>query len=177
MQYLPGTTVEVRENSTARGFLDSAFSMGGLVLSQVTQLTGLEPHTVQNWVKRGFVSPPQQKKYDCNQFCRIIIINMFKDVFQIERIAALLDYAGGEEADDTAIYVSFSDAVAAVPGDAAGGPADLDMAVGEEVGKRPFAPRTRKRLEAAVRVMATAFISVRAGRGADLLLRQIEESY
>ncbi|MFR8526814.1 MAG: MerR family transcriptional regulator [Flavonifractor plautii] len=28
------------------------------MLSQVASLTGLEPYVIQNWVRRGFVAPP-----------------------------------------------------------------------------------------------------------------------
>ncbi len=110
MDFLPGTTVEVNKNNTAQGFLDSAFTLGGLVLSQIVQLTGLEPHTVQNWVKRKFVKPPLHKKYDCGQFCRIALINMLKDVFQIERIVSAIRYVYGseEQTDDIMIYIVFS---------------------------------------------------------------------
>ena len=38
------------------------FLAGGLTLSQVCQISGLEPYTVQNWVKRGFLSNPTEAK-------------------------------------------------------------------------------------------------------------------
>ena len=65
--YLPGTTVEMNMENGVQDFLNSLFAANGLVLSQVLQLTGLSAHTVQNWVKRKFVSPPVGKKYDCDQ--------------------------------------------------------------------------------------------------------------
>ena len=91
---LPGTTIETNLNETniSNVILKNIFSAGGLVLSQVSQLTGLEPYTVQNWVKRGFLSPPQKKLYSKNQFCRIVIINMLKESLQIEKITGLLSY-------------------------------------------------------------------------------------
>ena len=60
---LPGTTVEadLRRPDAADMLLSPLFLTGGLMLSQVSQLTGLEPHVIQNWVKRGFVSPPERK--------------------------------------------------------------------------------------------------------------------
>ena len=53
---LPGTTIEttLSEKDTARRLIDAVFAPGGLMLSQVVALTGLEPYVVQNWVKRGF---------------------------------------------------------------------------------------------------------------------------
>ena len=62
MGTLPGTTVEtdLSRNDAAEALLSPLFLAGGLMLSQVSQLTGLEPHVIQNWVKRGFVSPPRK---------------------------------------------------------------------------------------------------------------------
>ena len=102
---LPGTTIEanLREKNVSDVILKNIFSAGGLVLSQVSQLTGLEPYTVQNWVKRGFLSSPRKKQYSKNQFCRIVIINMLKESLQIDKITNLLSYINGhldDESDD-----------------------------------------------------------------------------
>ncbi|MBR0231796.1 MAG: DUF1836 domain-containing protein [Clostridia bacterium] len=102
---LPGTTIEipVQNGDSARKLLDNVFMAGGLVLSQVSGLTGLEPYMVQNWIKRGFLAPPQHKKYSRRQFCRVAIINMLRDVLQIEKITNLLSYINGrldDESDD-----------------------------------------------------------------------------
>ncbi len=102
---LPGTTVElaVSDAADAKNFLDNAFACGGLMMSQVARLTGLEPYMVQNWVKRKFLSPPVQKLYTKRQFCRIAIINMLRDSMQIEKITGLLSYINGrlnDESDD-----------------------------------------------------------------------------
>ena len=57
---LPGTVLEMDrgEADQAEAKISALFLAGGMVLSQVTDLTGLEPYTVQNWVKRGFLPPP-----------------------------------------------------------------------------------------------------------------------
>ena len=57
---LPGTVLEVDGSrpEAADELFSSLFVTGGLVLSQVCQITGLEPYAVQNWVKRGFLAPP-----------------------------------------------------------------------------------------------------------------------
>ena len=59
---LPGTTIAVDWNrpEEAETLLNSLFLAGGLMLSQVASLTGLEPYVIQNWVRRGFVAPPQR---------------------------------------------------------------------------------------------------------------------
>jgi NADH:ubiquinone oxidoreductase subunit C len=66
---LPGTVLEVDQSrpEAADELFSSLFVTGGLVLSQVCQITGLEPYTVQNWVKRGFLTPPVKKKYNRRQ--------------------------------------------------------------------------------------------------------------
>ena len=102
---LPGTVIEADMNrpSAADALLSPLFLTGGLMLSQVSQLTGLEPYVIQNWVKRGFVSPPDKKKYSRRQFSRILIINMLKDSLQLDTICRLLSYINGhldDESDD-----------------------------------------------------------------------------
>lgn len=102
--YLPGTKIEadISRNDT-EFILKSMFSMGGLVLSQVARLSGASPHDVQNWVKRGFVSPPVAKQYSKRQFCRVILINMLRDCLPIADIVDLLTYINGrldDESDD-----------------------------------------------------------------------------
>ena len=49
---IPGTTLTVpRADADALDRLFAGyFALGGLTLSQVCSLTGLETHTVQNWV-------------------------------------------------------------------------------------------------------------------------------
>ena len=119
---LPGTTIEADlSRDDTEYILKSIFSMGGLVLSQVAQLAGLEPYDVQNWVKRGFCTPPVSKKYTKKQFCRIILINMLKESLPLGEIVRLLSYINGhlnderdDMIDDDRLYVYLVRAVAAV---------------------------------------------------------------
>ena len=78
----PGTTIEVHKLSqgSSRNLFEGLFATGGITLSQVFIMTGLEPYLVQNWVKRGFLSPPKKRVYSRVQFARIIIINMLKQI-------------------------------------------------------------------------------------------------
>lgn len=100
---LPGTTVEadLSQPHAAEKVLHPLFLPGGLMLSQVARLTGLEPYVIQNWVKRGFVSPPERKKYSRRQFCRILVINMLKDALQLEKICKVLSYVNGDLDDES----------------------------------------------------------------------------
>lgn len=97
----PGTAIEVLciNKGDSRKLFDGIFATGGITLSQVCNMTGLEPHTVQNWVKRKYVTSPVKKLYSKEQFARIVIINMLRESLQIESISNLI-YAIGGDADD-----------------------------------------------------------------------------
>lgn len=102
---IPGTviTAPLAEADQIEEKLRSMFLGGGMVLSQVASVTGLEPYTIQNWVKRGFLTNPQGKKYTLRQLCRILNINMLKDALRMEEICGLMTYINGhldDESDD-----------------------------------------------------------------------------
>ncbi len=100
---IPGTVLTVPRSEVASipQQLTAMFLGGGVVLSQVTAITGLEPYTVQNWVKRGFLPPPEHKRYNMNQLCRIIMISMLKHTLHMEQICGLMAYINGD-LDNTA---------------------------------------------------------------------------
>ena len=113
---IPGTTLEDRRSNADRidSLFTSMFLAGGLTLSQVAAVTGLESHTIQNWVKRGFLSPPRGKRYDMEQVCRIINMNMLKGTLQLDQVCSLMTYINGVLADesddlvdDTRLYFMF----------------------------------------------------------------------
>ncbi|MFA0815232.1 MAG: DUF1836 domain-containing protein [Anaerofustis sp.] len=107
---LPGTTVDTDLSpGIADQILTPMFYSGGLVLSQISQLTGLEGHVIQNWVKRGYLSPPVQKKYTRSQLCRILNINVLKDIFTLDQTAHVLGYINGVLADDSDDIIDDSD--------------------------------------------------------------------
>ncbi|MCL2044970.1 MAG: DUF1836 domain-containing protein [Oscillospiraceae bacterium] len=76
---------------------------GGLSLSQVCAVTGLEGSTIQNWVKRGWVAHPKGKKYEDVHVARILIINALKDCIKLEHIALLMSYVNGSDDGKKAI--------------------------------------------------------------------------
>lgn len=94
----PGTTIEVLDlrRGNSRSLFDGIFAAGGITLSQVSNMTGLEPYLIQNWVKRKFVSSPVKKLYTKEQFARIVIINMLRETLQIESICNLIQIIGGD---------------------------------------------------------------------------------
>ena len=113
---IPGTTLEANRDEADRieELFTSMFLAGGLTLSQVATVTGLESHTIQNWVKRGFLSSPRGKRYDMEQVCRILNMNMLKGTLQLEQICSLMTYINGsmedesdDLVDDTVLYFMF----------------------------------------------------------------------
>ena len=116
----------------AEDFFQTLFSTNGLVLSQVLQLTGLSAHTVQNWVKRGFVPPPQNKKYNREQLCAIVIINMLHPVLQIEHIHRVIAYVGQLREDaPSLVYFAFVHTLAALPEDTLGANTNLGTIIAQ----------------------------------------------
>ncbi len=97
----PGTVIETLSLShgCSQTLFDGIFATGGITLSQVSIMTGLEPYLVQNWVKRGFVSSPTGRVYSREQFARIAIINMLREALQIDRICELIGVIGGDPQD------------------------------------------------------------------------------
>lgn len=100
---IPGTTLTGKRSDADRtdGLFQSMFLAGGLTLSQVATITGLEPYTIQNWVKRGFLSPPVGKRYNMEQVCRIININILKGNVSIEQAIRLMSYLNGDLTDES----------------------------------------------------------------------------
>ncbi len=99
----PGTTIEVLQlqRGNSKVLFDGIFATGGITLSQVSNMTGLEPYLIQNWVKRKFVRSPVKKLYSKEQFARIVIINMLRESLQIESICNLIQIIGGDINDDS----------------------------------------------------------------------------
>ena len=100
---IPGTVLtDKRANAEhVEELFRPMFLAGGMVLSQVSSITGLEAYTIQNWVKRGFLAPPRNKRYDLEQVCRIITINMLKGVLPLEKICSMMRYINGDLTDDS----------------------------------------------------------------------------
>lgn len=167
--YIPGTTLEGLRSNADRtdGLFQSLFLAGGLTLSQVASITGLEPYTIQNWVKRGFLSPPRNKRYDMEQVCRIIIINMLKGALPLEQICSLISYINGsltDESDDTiddaAIYFKFVSLAARARH--IGGSKEWGEAIDEVMSdyEEPI-PGAKMRIVKVLRIMLTAWIASR----------------
>lgn len=101
-RFIPATTIKFSEDAR-----NSAFSVispileatGGLTLSQLSKLTGLEGSTIQNWIKRGWIASTKGKKYSEKQVIRILLFNMLRGSMTFERIAQLMVYINGDVKD------------------------------------------------------------------------------
>ena len=174
---LPGTTLQTKRSDAGRtdGLFQSMMLTGGLTLGQVATITGLEPYTVQNWVKRGFLPAPRGKRYDMEQLCRIITINMLRGALPLEKICGLLSYINGsltdesdDIIDDTALYFMFVK-LAARARDLEG--AEWDSAIEDTLtGYLEPYPGARQRIETVLRIMLTAWISTRMRQEAEAML-------
>ena len=130
-------------------------------------ITGLEPYAIQNWVKRGFLSPPQGKRYSKEQVCRIITINMLKGTLTLEQICSLMTYVNGNLADasddlinDADLYFMFVRLAAGARH--IGGTEAWDDAMAQALRNyREPVPGARERVEKALRTMLSAWIANR----------------
>ena len=178
---LPGTTLEGLRSNADRtdGLFQSMFLAGGLTLSQVCQITGLESYTVQNWVKRGFLSNPIAKRYNMEQVCRILNINILKETLPLEQIVKLMAYLNGnltdesdDLVDDTMLYFFFVRLAARAR--YIGGQQTWDDALEEVTASyvEPV-PGAREKLEKVLKIMLTAWVSGRIKIEAENMIAQL----
>ena len=180
---LPGTqlSVDLDRPEAAQEVFSAMFLTGGLVLSQVTQVTGLEPYIVQNWVRRGFLSPPQQRKYTRRQFSRVLLINTLKSALSIEQICQLLRYINGElddedddTIDDTQLYQAFVTLARTVTREGFPTPHEVMPLLEESLTdyKEPF-PGAKARIQEVLRIMLTAWRSAQLQADAQRMLTEL----
>ena len=177
---IPGTVLvrPRREAAQIPQQFSALFLAGGLTLGQISGITGLEPYTIQNWVKRGFLAPPEKKHYTLQQLCRILCINTLKSVLPMEKVCGLLRYVNGQLddssddlIDDAALYFLFTDLAARIRELDQDRDAILDNALAEY--KEPV-PGARERVRQVLRVMLTAWLAARMRQEAEQLLQSLE---
>lgn len=102
---IPGTVIRKDRSglsSNSGDFLYNIFAItNGLMLSQVKDITGMDAPAIHNWIRRGWVMRPINKKYSITHVARILIINLLRNVMPLEKIASLLRYINGETEDLT----------------------------------------------------------------------------
>lgn len=178
---IPGTTLEARREDADKidATFRSMFLAGDLTLSQVASISGLEPYAIQNWVKRGFLSAPKNRRYDMEQVCRILNINMLKKALPLERICGLLTYINGDLVDesddlvdDAALYFMFVRLAARAR--YIGGDQTWDSALEEiTAGYVEPKPGAREKLVKVLRIMLTAWVATRLRQEAENMLEQL----
>ena len=164
---LPGTVLSVDADrpQAAEEVFSSLFLAGGLVLSQVTQVTGLEPYIIQNWVRRVFLAPPKQRKYTRRQLSRILMINALKSTLSIEQICKLLSYINGalddegdDTIDDTELYGAFVLVAGSVQKHGLTSESEMNRLIADGLKDyKESIPGAKERIEQALRIMITAW--------------------
>ena len=182
VKQLPGTTIEVGRitDGDSRQIFDNIFSCGGLVLSQVCNMTGLEAHTVQNWVKRRYVTSPKGRMYDVDQFSRLVIINMLKQSLSLDSIESLLSYINGHLDDnrddmitDSELYHLFVCILIRLDG----GVDIKDVEKAAEAVTENYnepCPGAKRRLCKVLGVMAYSYYSSELRKKAELMMRELD---
>ena len=179
---LPGTVIPAQRQEADRTceLFRSMFLPGGMVLGQVSNISGLEPYMIQNWVKRGFLAPPKGKRYTLRQLCRILNINMLRGSLPMEKICGLLTYVNGhlddesdDLIDDSQLYFMFVRLAARAR--RLDDKDELRQALDQVLSdyEEPV-PGAKLRIEKVLRVMLTAWISTRMRQEAEKMLSDME---
>ena len=180
---LPGTVLVSQREVDGDGerMLDALFLGGDISLAQVSAVTGLESHTVQNWVKRGFLTPPIGKKYSIDQLCRIINIHMLRGVFSLERTCSLLGYINGRLDDhsddiigDAQLYFMFVSLAARAQQLSRPEACERILAEMLQDYREPYSG-AKERVSNVLKVMLTAYLAARMRTSADRMLSDLEE--
>ena len=182
MWTIPGTVLQADRNAADAipKQLEALFFGGGITLSQVTAITGLETHTVQNWVKRGFLTSPEKKRYTLRQLCRILNIHMLRSAMPIEKICRLLAYVNGNLSDesddmisDAELYFLFVKLAARLK--ELYEPEEADRLLTEYLAdyEEPV-PGARERVRKVLRVMLTAWLASRMMQETETMLQQLQ---
>lgn len=178
---VPGTVLNMPRSEAVHieEQFSSLFLAGGIVLSQVSGITGLEPYTVQNWVKRGFLTAPEKKRYSLQQLCRIITINMLKNVLPLERVCGLLGYINGQlddasddMIDDARLYFLFVRLAAKAR--ELNWASDRDALLEKVLeGYVEPVPGAKERVKKVLRIMLTAWLAARMRQEAEQMLSEL----
>lgn len=180
---IPGTvlTAAEKDGAAVEAQFRAMFLPGGMVLSQVSAITGLESYTIQNWVKRGFLTNPDRKHYSLRQLCRIININMLKGVLPLPDICSLLGYVNGQldnEADDmiddSDLYFMF--VRLAARSRELYKAENRDTVLDQELSdyQEPV-PGAKQRVKEVLRIMLTAWLAARMAQETTKMLTNLKE--
>ena len=154
---------------------------GGFTLSQLSEFSGLESTTIQNWVKRGWIEPPKDRRYGIQSTARVLIINMLKGAMQLSNIVSLLAYVNGKVDDrnddaipDGELYSIMCSVMKEVDEDGDLSVETVSKFIDEEINDyvEPF-PGGREKLRNALQIMVIAHISSNLKAKAENLLSDL----
>ena len=180
---IPGTAIRGSRADVEASIrqIEGMFLGGGMIRSQLASVSGVEAHDIQNWVKRGFLSNPVNKRYSIQQFSRIVTINMLRSAMTMDKICSLLTYVNGELddesddlIDDTVLYFMFLRLAARARH--IGGTESWEVAIADILKDyvEPV-PGAKKRIDQVLRIMLTAWIGVQTIRRAEQMLLDLKE--
>ena len=166
---IPGTVVYKRDmdGSTGLDFLKKIFFLkDGILLTQVRNVSGVDGSTLQNWVKRGWISNTKNKLYSIDGFARIIIINMLRETMQLSKISFLLSYINGspdDRSDDIIRESKLYDYICRITDSILGDDSYDDVRLREHIMScieedelNPLIPDAKSRLAKALEIIVTA---------------------
>ena len=180
----PGTVIprEQFAGLDGEGLIDRIFFLtNGIMLSQLKAVSGIDGTTLQNWVKRGWVSNTVNKKYSKDQLARILIINMLRSCMLLERVDILLHYINGnidDVRDDIIPESRLYDYICTIYDryieDECECEAQLDEIIAETTAEydEPL-PGAHKRLNAALKIILIAYLASIAGSKANELFMEL----
>lgn len=154
---------------------------GGLTLSQLSAVSGLETSTIQNWVKRGWVQSPINRRYGEAGVARTLIIAKLRASLQLASIVSLMAYVNGDvdsslddAIPDYMLYNKLCFIYESLENLASFGRTDVENAVNDAISDyvEPF-PGGREKLFNALTVMTLAFISAEFKNRAETLFNTI----
>ena len=179
---IPGTAIRGKRSEVEASIrqIEGMFLGGGMIRSQLASVSGVEAHDIQNWVKRGFLPSPVNKRYSIHQFSRIVTINMLRTAMPMEKICSLLAYINGrlddesdDLIDDTVLYFMFLRLAARAR--QIGGKDNWEVAIADILADydEPI-PGAKQRIDQVLRIMLTAWIGVQTIRRAEQMLSELE---
>jgi len=173
-KYVPGTKMPFGLNKEPfRMYEEMIVLTNGITLSQICTITSLEPFVIQNWVKRGYIPRPVNKKYYQRHLARILMINALKDSMRIEDIGELMVLINGDvedESDDmikeSDLYNLFSRIIF-----------DLDdIKDTDDIINKVLEKNQNQKLKEAIKVMVYAYFSGLAHNLSEECFKQLKES-
>ena len=186
LTHLPGTTLPLPSEYSPNLFsaLEPVFALSpsGLMLSQITELTGLGASTIQNWVKRGWVSNPINKRYGELHVARILLINLLRPAMQLENIAILLQRINGSVDDrsddiipDTELYNILSSLLMRLEHQDSLRPEAIQSLIADELKDYSEPVKgAKERLQQAMTVMSLNILAARLMSMADTVFQEMK---